>query len=329
MAVQEDARVAARRIVEEVLASREPRTRASEPSSVDDRTASAAAAADAPVLVTDDVIVDLTREEPVAAVEPAASEERLRARALVAEVLEAHEARQAAAVAEAEARARAEVEAAEAGAREEEAARQRAEALAEEEARAAAEAEERERALAEERERDLWADADRESASETVQMQRQDDEADRASEATTPLGVAELAAAGRAASHPGDGAGEAGAPDDDAGPERTAVLPVQDDRVTGSDVDRTQLVAAPDGGATAVAAPAAGSSAMIAAADEAPEGSESPSAPALEATVDPADVAVDPPRTGRWLLASILGAVTLAILFPLAINALMDLVAMS
>lgn len=301
MAVQEDARVAARRIVEEVLADREPRTRTAEPSSADGRAGagpvSAAPAGGDRVLVDDgDVIVDLTGEEPVAAAAPAASAERLRARALVTEVLEAHEAREAAAAAEAEARARAEVEAAEARAREEEAARQLAAARAEEEARAAAEAEERERARAEERERELWADADREAASETVQMQRQDD---------------------------------------DAGPERTAVLPVQDGSVAYPDAERTQLVAVPEGGATAVAAPAAGGSAVIAAAVEAPtveaptaEAPESPSTPALEATVDPADV-VDSPRTGRWLLASIVGAVTLAILFPLAINALMDLVAMS
>lgn len=320
MAVQEDARTAARRIVEEVLAGHGSRTAGESARDADRGNGAAPATRDqvaeeAPVVVEgDDVIVDLTEPDPVVAAEPEPSAERLRARALVAEVLETHEARQA----EAEARARAEAEAAVARAREEEAERRAAEAQAEAEARAAAEAEERERTLAEERERALWAEADREVASETVQMPREEEAAARAADRTSPLDVAELAAAGR--TEPDDPAAEAGALDDGGDPERTAVLRAPGDRVAAADPGETQVVAAPEGGATAVAAPAEEAHAA--------EGLESPSAPVLEAIVDPGDV-VEPPRTGRWLLASILGAVTLAILFPLAINALMDLVAMS
>jgi hypothetical protein len=322
VAVQEDARTAARRIVEEVLASHGPQsTPGASPGSDGDGARPVPSDTDVSVVVdSPDVIVDLTVEARAAGTGPETTDERRRARALVAEVLEAHEARQAAAAAEADARARLEIEAAEARAHEEEVARRFAEALAEEESRAAAEAEARERARAEEAERALWSEADRGVASETVQMARQDDEAEQPVEATTPLDVAELAAAERAASRRSGDDPDEGARDDGAGPERTMVLPTAGDPTRRSDLDATQLVAVPEGGATAIAAPA----------EEVPaaESLESTSAPALEAIVDPADVG-ERPRTGRWFLASIVGAVTLAILFPLAINALMDLVAMS
>jgi hypothetical protein len=216
-------------------------------------------------------------DAPVAEPEPDAVPEttaRLRARELVAAVLAETEAREAAETAAAEERARAEAEAAEARAREERAARELAAAVAAEEARAAAEEEERIRAAreaegraareaaerdareraarerrdreaAEAAERDLWADADRDVASETVPMPRHDGPPP-APEETTPLSVAELAAAARRDEDAaGTGATDAAADqparielerttalsaaDPDPHPDATAALPIEEE----------------------------------------------------------------------------------------------------
>lgn len=324
-----EARARARALVAEVLADHEART------------AEAARTADLEQAGTSAAELEPTEDdepelEPVAEGSPATdvapngdapeaetaaevgpeSTSRLRARELVAAVLAEAEAREAAAAAaaaaeeaEAEAVRRAEAEAEAARVREAEAARELA------------------AALAEETERELWADADRDVASRTQPLEQRDGDGGQPDDGpdpdeTRPLSVAELAAAERAAR------GTDGEAEPDVSPERTAVIPV----VAGATV-------ASGGGAAATAAPRPAEDRPASAATEArpAPASEVASAPAeegtvatgvLEAIVDPAQVG-DPPRTGRWLLASILGAVTLAILFPLAIRALLDLVSLS
>ncbi|WP_052668192.1 hypothetical protein [Nitriliruptor alkaliphilus] len=254
-------------------------------------------------------------DEPAAEASPE-STSRLRARELVAAVLAEAEAREAAAAAaaaeEAEAVRRAEADAEAARAREEEAARELA------------------AALAEETERELWADADRDVATRTQPLQQREGGgeqpvpgADPEADETRPLSVAELAAAGRAAR------GSDGQVEPDGSPDRTAVIPV----VASATVTSREEAAA----TTAVHRPDDDRPAPAVAEARPAQAEQDTSAPAaegtaatgvLEATVDPTEVG-DPPRTGRWLLASVLGAVTLAILFPLAIRALLDLVSLS
>jgi hypothetical protein len=354
-----EARQRARALVAEVLAAHEAAaeagrsdadladpTPAGRQQAVTRVTTDAAAAEDAaPEPVVDDAVPDDPASEDVTP----ESTSRLRARELVAAAIAEAEARETAAAAEAEQARRAEAEAAAAREREQEAARQLAEALAQEEAeRAEREAREREqraldaRALAEEPERELWAAADRDAASETLQMDRQDDAPVPDADDTTPLSVAELAAASQAARSDDQPAGEGSpdataamaVPDDPAS--ATALIPVtggptssdgdRDDAGTGavSPVrDRTEAIAVVEPQRTgSPPAPAdegrTGSSAVVV---------ES-GVPVLEATVGLDDVG-EGRRPGRWLLASILGAITLAILFPLAINALLRLVSLS
>lgn len=237
--------------------------------------------------------------------------------------------------AEEEARARREAEEAERARREEHERLERERARARREAEEAERArrEEHERQRREEQERALWADADRDVASETLPMRREDGDGPPPPrpEETTPLSVAELAAAGRPASDDGDevdGAADArrdGEPDgphgggderprgDGDGHGRTVAIPVAtgarsaepDDDEAFWPQDRRPAAAADQG-------------------DDAHVVSNT----VLEATVDPADY-TEPARTGRWLVASLVGAVMLAILFPWAINALMQLVSLS
>ncbi len=288
---------------------------------------------------------------------PPASTSRLRARELVAAVLEEEERKAAEEEARREDEARTEAAAAAERARREEAERRIAEARRAEQERAAAERAERERRerereaeaeraavaaaheRAEQAERERWADADRDAAGRTVQMSRHDavDDVDTGppsadalddapgpdrtrpvpiadlDDATAPLSVAELAASERAAA--GDRAGDEPATEgepptggtglgpDAAGPSDVAIATVEPPTaMRRRATDDTQLgpTVAPDVDTTGV----------------------------LEATIDVDDLP-SKPRTGRWLLASILGAITLAIVFPLAIRALLQLVALS
>ncbi|MEX1164924.1 MAG: hypothetical protein WEB03_15240 [Nitriliruptor sp.] len=252
------------------------------------------------------------------------SASRLRARELVATVLAEDERRLAEEPARQEDAERAEAAAATERQRREDEQRRLAEARRAEEERAAAERAERERREREreaEAERERWADADRDVAGRTVQLSRQDIPDDAVPDhtrpvpdhtrpvpvadhpdATAPLSVAELAASERAA-------------------------------LAGRAVDETAEDEVPMTAEAAVAtAEPVGATATRRATDDprreptrAPDLDETG---VLEATIDVGDLPTRP-RIGRWLLASILGAVTLAIVFPLAIRALLQLVALS
>jgi colicin import membrane protein len=282
------------------------------------------------------------------------AEERDAAARAEAEARAAEERAAAEAAARAEAEAAAEREAARrieearrAEAERAEAERIRQEAIDRERREEAARLErERERAAAEARERELWADADRDVASETapVDVRAGDDR-------TAPMSVAELAATGH--------------PDDD--PDRTALVARDDggstafvrrdateavaqehvDHVPTDDrpADAADRVPAATGtlalpreelerAADAPVAPVpsvAPRSAEVVDRDAADVEAEAPP-PAdprvLEAVVD-LDTPLPPARGGRWLLVSVIGAITLAIVFPLAIRALLQLVALS
>lgn len=389
MTTDEDARTAARRIVEQVLTSG---ASASGPSGraaladevVDDvvielrdefdvadpiaivEDVAEDLAEDADVAI-DDVAIDDVAVDAVAVVDVDVSEPRARARALVAEVLAAHartapaevppasppqarhtgppadsasrlrarelvaaaladaEERRATARAEAEARAAEELATAEAAARaeaevaaererEREAARRIEEGRRAEEERAEAErarreaieheqgaeeerlARERERAAAEERERALWADPGPDDGAETTPV----DVPDR-DDRTVPMSVAELAATG-----PPDGVGDdrMADPGEQAAATGTLALPRPD---SGGEVEERRAV---DGRS-----------------HEEPRVLEQDPR-VLEAVVD-LDTPLPPARGGRWLLVSVIGAITLAVVFPLAIRALLQLVALS
>jgi hypothetical protein len=166
----------------------------------------------------------------------------------------------------------------------------------------------------------LWADVDRDLAAETRPMRR-DEEVPAASDETTPLTVAELAAAGRdAPDEPGPDAG----PDGDA--DRTLALPVGAVAAADAASPRAEV---PAGASSPSAAPAEAATSVDPDAEPVEDTwSQTASTSVLEAIIDPGEV-TERPRAGRWLVASILGAVTLAILFPLAIQALMRLVSLS
>lgn len=232
-----------------------------------------------------------------------------------------------------------------------------------------ARAEERERVLAAERERELWADADRDLPAAATPVPEADEAPagpDRTVPLSVAELAASGHATDRDPSSP---AGEAAADDavadgerlDD--PEHTIVLPL-DDPPRDDELGRTVVVspdgpppppvpadtrvggatgtlapprvleapaAAPadDGRTTAADAPAADEHEGAADASAAATADERPHDPrVLEAVVE-LDALPSPTRGGRWLLVSVLGAITLAIVFPLAIRALLQLVALS
>lgn len=225
--------------------------------------------------------------------------------------LEAEERERAAARAAEEARLEAERRAEE---DRREAERREAELRAEAERRAAEErrrleAAELERSRREDADRALWADVDRDRAATTVRLDRQEE---RPPEETAPLTVAELAAATATAS----------------GPEATAAV---DDPAATQAMPRVEATRAPERRAgvplhepTATIEPPARPRAARVAVEEDVVTEHG----VLEATVGLDDVD-ETPRTGRWLLVSIVGAIILAIVFPLAIQALVRLVSLS
>jgi hypothetical protein len=178
---------------------------------------------------------------------------------------------------------------------------------------------------------------------------------DPATERTAPLSVSELAAAERTSPLPAV---------DGPGPSSTVALPAvsgdadpggRDGDVPTRVIGRSDAPAPPDVGATADAptpdaerppraadpssarsslpavtssdrsAPRAGDEVDGSQREDRSARSDHASGGVLEATVD-VPPHTDPPRGGRWLVASIIGAILLAVLFPLAVDALRTLV---
>lgn len=298
------------------------------------------------------------REEAEAAVRAEAEAEAARERAAEAErrieeARRAEEERAAAEQARQQELEQARREEAETARREREAAAERERAEAEERERALAQ--ERERAAQEEQDRALWAEADRDVAGETAVISSEDD-ADVSSDdvpgvddgppplpeeaRTTPLSVAELAAGAQHVDDPD--AADSGRADDEA--LSTAVLAADElaaltapratedpDDAVDADVGSVDASVAE----SYVDAPAdiepprdRHHSDIAEQAALGPEPAyEDPRV--LEAVVETDVVPEQPSRGGRWLLVSILGAITLAVVFPLAIRALLQLVALS
>lgn len=316
-----DGRRRARELVAEVLAAR-----AAPRSATDDRRASPVDAVPASHLApatARDAPSDRDEEPGAAAEEPVVAEEvvdpsRARARELVAAALADAAAR--AAAAEADRRAAADR------------ARERAER----------EAERRRRVAAEHRAASRRGPGPVPGESDAV-VEEPSDEA--AGGTTRPLTIAELAAAGV------QGGAETTVELGDADPELTVPLARRDDVPPPADpapapvpepASVPETAGSPpiaaDGAVDAPTATNEDGPAWIASLrpeDEVPDPARrTPTprdvavevAPALEASVPVPEETARPRRTGRWLLTSILGAVALAVLFPMAVDALRALV---